>query len=1007
MQYKIWDKFMIRTPELPFCYLEDYRNSGKDIYHFISENSYLDDFFKRALLVSSESIYNSYINKPKDNKKYNKMCEGLLKYFIRATSRPTPYGYFANVSLGEFGENTDLLRDKKILDIKLDSNWTNGVVRLIEDKEDTLKKLFFKFNENCYVSGNRINNPYFTNRGNLKNDDNVIRENSIRYTPLIKLIKDTCKNFISYNELFKNIKNKYGEVDNPLIFLTIKNLVENEYLFTNLRIPAYCNNVLDYIINQLLKCDLEMQISKELIVIKNLLSKYYKYEDYKILVELFELMGKIYESKNYIEINIGYIYTNNYIDKEIKNELENFVNALALISPVNSLNNELSTFKNSFKEEFGYDVEVNITDIIDSNKFNGFSKLKESAEDEGTREKNISDIIKNKIDVAIINKENVYLKKDDFSNINNSNLNLCEGFDLNLVLLKNKNSYEFILGPNYGASKQGSMFQRFSEVFIKEDFDSYNNIYQIVDSNHKDNILNIELRECLSYGRLSNIINNNRNYKYYLPIGFVGNNQQNSLSIEDLVLGLSRNDELYIKSKKFNKRIKFVKDHMLNPLNNSNLYKLLYYISNVNNIPLERLFKLDFNYSYTPRIYLENVVISLRKWFFNDIMLDYNNYDLFNKQLDFLIDKYNIDDEVYVVELDNRLIIRLNSLEDRKILYSIYRKNRSLNLSELEGRLQNSLTINKNDNILINEFVFSFILNGKIENVSSSEFNNFGSHLIEKERLFLPFQDGWIYLKIYGLGNRMNEFLSKHTYFLDKVSLDKWFFIRYFDEKGEHVRLRLKFKTHIEALEGYKEIFQWLIDMKKINLFNTFQIDTYQRELNRYGGLELIDLFEDYSHISSLIVREILNEYNLKKDKEKIYIFFIIKILYLLCGDLESMYNIIHKEEYIKIYRKDYIKRRKEYEEYVKSIIYKSCDDFLAIHEHIEKLEITLLKIKDIFNNPNLNFDYKHIISSIIHMHCNRLTGDSNYELRCNALSRHTIYDMIEKQKHFNIYNII
>lgn len=43
MDYDIWDSFMIRTPAIPFCYLEEYRNSNKDIYEFISENESLDN----------------------------------------------------------------------------------------------------------------------------------------------------------------------------------------------------------------------------------------------------------------------------------------------------------------------------------------------------------------------------------------------------------------------------------------------------------------------------------------------------------------------------------------------------------------------------------------------------------------------------------------------------------------------------------------------------------------------------------------------------------------------------------------------------------------------------------------------------------------------------------------------------------------------------------------------------------------------------------------------------
>ena len=56
MDYDIWDSFMIRTPAIPFCYLEEYRNSNKDIYEFISENEFLDNFFIKPLAQSVSTL---------------------------------------------------------------------------------------------------------------------------------------------------------------------------------------------------------------------------------------------------------------------------------------------------------------------------------------------------------------------------------------------------------------------------------------------------------------------------------------------------------------------------------------------------------------------------------------------------------------------------------------------------------------------------------------------------------------------------------------------------------------------------------------------------------------------------------------------------------------------------------------------------------------------------------------------------------------------------------------
>ena len=50
---------------------------------------------------------------PPDARKAAKVRGKLLRYLIRMSTRPTPYGMFAGVALSEFGEETDLrLADK-------------------------------------------------------------------------------------------------------------------------------------------------------------------------------------------------------------------------------------------------------------------------------------------------------------------------------------------------------------------------------------------------------------------------------------------------------------------------------------------------------------------------------------------------------------------------------------------------------------------------------------------------------------------------------------------------------------------------------------------------------------------------------------------------------------------------------------------------------------------------------------------------------------------------------
>src|SRR5690606_9159239 len=123
----------------------------------------------------------------------------------------------------------------------------------------------------------------------------------------------------------------------------------------------------------------------------------------------------------------------------------------------------LDKFKNKFKAAYGENIEVDLIEIIDENRFNGLSIIGDSYSPTD-RENKIQKIIKDKIAYSMINNCNVYLRKSDFNFIDNENIRLSKGFDLNLFLTQsNSGVYNLTVGPNAGASKFGSMFQRFSD----------------------------------------------------------------------------------------------------------------------------------------------------------------------------------------------------------------------------------------------------------------------------------------------------------------------------------------------------------------------------------------------------------------------------------------------------------------------------------------------------------------------------------------------------------------
>jgi thiopeptide-type bacteriocin biosynthesis protein len=142
------------------------------------------------------------------------------------------------------------------------------------------------------------------------------------------------------------------------------------------------------------------------------------------------------------------------------------------------------------------------------------------------------------------------------------------------------------------------------------------------------------------------------------------------------------------------------------------------------------------------------------------------------------------------------------------------------------------------------------------ERLSSPVTSGAGSNetLLRGQRSFGP-GSGWLYLKLYGAESQQDELLCEDLLpvlrrLLEGGACQGWFFLRYQDPEP-HLRLRLWGEPGAllgrclpalrEALDG---------SPRAATLWRT-QLDTYEREVERYGGDRGIELAEDLFWIDS------------------------------------------------------------------------------------------------------------------------------------------------------------
>ena len=266
---------------------------------------------------------------------------------------------------------------------------------------------------------------------------------------------------------------------------------------------------------------------------------------------------------------------------------------------------------------------------------------------------------------------------------------------------------------------------------------------------------------------------------------------------------------------------------------------------------------------------------------------------------------------------------------------------------------------------------------------------------------FIP-GDSWLYYKLY-TGPRTSDVLLSKTIgpvaneLLKDGLIDRWYFIRYSDP-DYHLRVRFHFNksNHIIAIMArLKALFEEYVREHRIW---KIQIDTYQRELERYG-MATMELSEELFFHNSRMIVDFLGLIGDAIGEEERWLFGLKAIDDLLCSFeytekakltlLESLKTAFGRE-----FGMSRMLKKQLDEKYRKSR--NKVDDFLIFDQkkcpaHFESMHRILLEKKDQTNNIarnvlsliNTNIEEKemrlhNLMGSYIHMQMNRLFKSNN-----------------------------
>jgi thiopeptide-type bacteriocin biosynthesis protein len=997
-----------------------------------------DPLIREAIAVSSISLLDALTNLSSDSpsRKREQATKAFLRYLIRMSTRPTPFGLFSGVAYGEYGEYYKVaLRSTEYHEKRTrpDMNWLFKIIAQIENTPNIIKQLIVITNTMAYEVGNRTYLPYLTNLGQAKGSGNKMERTSVRTTSAVKQALNLAKTPLTFEELISKLNVEYPDTPREQINQFVYQLFKQELLISDLRPPLIEVNPLNYLLQRIKYIKGIDKLKAQLQEISFMIDMYDRTllgEGEELYRNIIKKMKKITESKNYLQVDLKIQTDEVVLPFSIKEEVEKVAETLWKISNNEYGLSHFSEYRNDFIKKYGSSREVPLLELLDEEIGLGAPATYEYPPSKRRPKKNITKYQQRKkyllsqwLTMSLLKGEQEIVlddyKIEELAGEDIDSRYTPRSFELFFSLAADSKEaveagdYTLISGAtalSYGA---GRSIGRFSDIMGSDFQDYLKNVGKLEQEMCFDKII-AELVYLPIDGRAANVVLTYENRNYEIVMGTTSSKKsENIIPLSDLVVGIDKRG-FYLRSLKFDKEVVAVVNHMFNGSKSPNVYRFLRELAMERQRNIENFHWGEFDsLPFLPRIKYGRCILSPARWILNNETLSIDE----NMNKEEWIEKFNIYKKewrlpqyVYLTQTDNRLLLDLNENEHIEEIRREFGKlnfGQGIILTEL-GHELGELPKN-NRGRYYTEFVFPIIKNSTVNNRESIPKNQY-KPIDPVERFRLPGSE-WMYVKWYGVCNRIEEFLGGPLReFCNKAEQNGWigssFFMRYSDPEA-HIRLRFFGEPKKLQSELLPQLNNFAKNCLEEGMLSRMVIDTYVPELERYGGRELMNIAEQWFCIDSRIVMDWIrsNEQGLLPiEKDLLAVISIIDIMeqFGLTFDeqLAFLDKIVNYKDYLDMFRS---KRSL----YVK--LGDARDGFAELRRHeagqfilpaLQGRSNTLHYYGEQLSKKELSGDYyvKSIdaMHSIIHLHINRLYGiDRGDETRVLTLTRHTLHNLV------------
>ncbi|MFE3214529.1 lantibiotic dehydratase [Streptomyces antimycoticus] len=853
-----------------------------------------DGRVEEALAVSSPSLRRAVealrAGAPMKAGALRKLTLSATRYVLRGASRATPFGLLAGVAPVSFGEGHQVrlgTRHRKA--VRPDGGWLTGVLTAWEGDLEVLRALRVVANDLGFARGQRWVLPCGYDAKDpaapeepaadeRRNEGRSAQEISVRHTAAVKTTLAAARRPCSTGDLLKVLDEAYPNVPGSAKEGLLLALVRQGFLLTELRPPLGETDPLRYAVD-VLKAVGRADKARELAAIGDLLAEYAAEHLGAGLGRwqtALDAMSRLRADDRPVQVDMR-LDADVTLDREVLREAERAATALCLAAPDTQPTPELREYRDAFVERYGTGRAVPLADVLDPHTGLGppagydhprserrTAERGERSERDRARDEFLAELA---LTAIASGDREVVLDDAALDRLRGSGapppaaMELCAHLTAPSRRSLEEGDFALVLSPATGSPAPGALFGRFA--YLLDDVEEVGELARrSAVGSARDGALQAHLDFLPPSGRDTNVARVRPFWTERVAVGCFADRASPAVrGMDDLALAADL-DRLYLvdasTGQEINPRVPTMLDQRRAPA----AVRLLREIPTMGSWPScvwiwGRLSTLP----HLPRVRFGRTVLVPARWRLTDPgLFDSSLSDAeWERRLDGWRARWNVPDRVAVGAGDHRVEIDLTAPLHRMVLRRELGRSKDVTAYETpEDAGAGGGWLATDSGAFSSELVLPLLLarpapgEAPAVRAPAPRIRPVGPPAPRHSR-------AWLYGKLYTYANRQDEVLTEHLPRLLAAlppAVDRWFFIRYADPAGAHLRLRFHgdpATLHGELLPG---VLDWVEQLRDLRLAGAFIIDGYEPETHRYGGHEALDAAETVFHHDSVAALE-------------------------------------------------------------------------------------------------------------------------------------------------------